>query len=434
MAEVQQESVAPEDLLSAALTSAASSTVETEYGVVPLKDAIESGDLGIWGQAATKLRLLSDDISTLLREDSRFPGEDVFQLRLDGGAMGLYPNFASQPLLLKAIETGSGDEAIQWLLRVLASKSAGGKVVEALWGVQVNEEIQFSDTLRLVPVSALPDSPQKMLLLGHRRGRSEDLFISPLGLELPRSVLIADMTISNAVFSPNEHEANQATESAHRERINELLQDVTRVLSMVGPRVTLSAVIWVEFDDPDLRFLTTNFAPRRARYLDVMPLRTLTYPPLDADEALQLVRTFLALPEALKKKLRVALQRLNTAQRRVSVGDKSVDLCIALESLLGGTDKNEVTHKVTTRAARLLGGTVEERVRNRDIVSLTYRFRSSMVHEGAEPTGEKPIAGVNRPVAVIVEEAVGICVQVIKKIMLSGSIPDWKQFDVQPGI
>ena len=433
MADVQQESALVVDRLSAALTDAANSTVDTSYGEIPLKDAIESGDLDIWAHAVTKLDEQKRLIGPLLKEDHRFPGDTVLQLRVDAGTIGLYPNFAAHPLILQTMALGSADEAIQWLERVLAAKTATGKVIEALWGVQVDQVIEFSETLRLVPTTSLPDGPRKMLLLGHRRGRSEDLFLSPLGMELPRSVLVADMTVNDVIFSPDEPQHQRAVDNTVRQGINELLQDVTSVLSMVGPRIAISAAIWFEFDDPDLRFLSTYFSGRHARYVDVIPLRPMTFPVLDPDEAVDLVRRFLALPNALKKKIRVALNRLNTAQRRFSIGDKSIDICIALESLLGGTDKNEVTHKVTTRAARLLGGTIESRLRNRDIVNLTYRFRSSMVHEGTEPTGDKPVSGVNTPVAMIVEEAVGVCVRVIKTIMHSGSIPDWKEFDVQAG-
>jgi hypothetical protein len=190
-------------------------------------------------------------------------------------------------------------------------------------------------------------------------------------------------------------------------------------------------LIWFEFHDPDLQYMASMMAGRQMRRIEIMPSKTTEYPLLAAKEAQELVPFFLNLDVKLKDKIRVALHRLNIAQRRGSLGDRAVDRCIALESLLGGSDNQEVTHKVTTRAARQLGGNDQDRVRKRDVVSLTYGFRSAMVHEGSEPKGMKKVAGEDRPVAEIIEAAAAICVDVIKLIMHKGKIPDWKLFDVQ---
>ncbi|WP_208449196.1 HEPN domain-containing protein [Burkholderia ambifaria] len=136
------------------------------------------------------------------------------------------------------------------------------------------------------------------------------------------------------------------------------------------------------------------------------------------------------IPEKVRKNLRVALNRLNLAQRRFKLGDKAIDLAIVLESLLGGNETNEVTHKVTTRAARLLGGPNEERLYNRDIVNATYGYRSKMVHSGAQPEGTKQIAGNAMQASEILSAAVNVCVAVIKRIIRLPDIPDWKTFDI----
>jgi hypothetical protein len=98
-------------------------------------------------------------------------------------------------------------------------------------------------------------------------------------------------------------------------------------------------LIWFEFHDPDLQYMASMMAGRQMRRIEIMPSKTTEYPLLAAKEAQELVPFFLNLDVKLKDKIRVALHRLNIAQRRGSLGDRAVDRCIALESLLGGSDK-----------------------------------------------------------------------------------------------
>src|SRR5262249_7711784 len=139
-------------------------------------------------------------------------------------------------------------------------------------------------------------------------------------------------------------------------QIDRLLADVTLVLTLVGPRVAISSFIWFEFDDPDLQQLAPLADMYRGRRLEILPSTSADYPALDASEAQALIQGFLALNEDTQQKLRMALQRLNLAQRRRGIGDRAVEVCIALEILLGDEGGSDVNHKVTIRSALLVGG------------------------------------------------------------------------------
>jgi len=155
-----------------------------------------------------------------------------------------------------------------------------------------------------------------------------------------------------------------------------------------------------------------------------------SYKEFDAAEAGKLVSEFIKLDDKTKSKIRVALDRLNLALRRSYLGDTAIDICIALESIVGGNETNEVTHKVTTRTVKLLGGNMASRMTNRDIVKAAYNYRSGMVHNGQEPKGEKSVNGVKTSADNILAKAIVICADVIKIILRDGKIPEWQNFDI----
>ncbi|WP_059763593.1 hypothetical protein [Burkholderia ubonensis] len=108
--------------------------------------------------------------------------------------------------------------------------------------------------------------------------------------------------------------------------------------------------------DQNLQFALERIATlKMIRAVEILPARQMAYK-IDSDAALKLVKNFFALDEHSKKRVRLALKRLNASQRRQSVGDMALELAIAFESLLGDGVPTEMTNKIATRSARLLGG------------------------------------------------------------------------------
>ena len=156
------------------------------------------------------------------------------------------------------------------------------------------------------------------------------------------------------------------------------------------------------------------------------------YPMLDPTETQQIVQAYLALHGDTRSKVRVALQRLSQALRRDNVGDRAVELSIALEALFGDKhSKTEMTHKITVRAVRLMGGADEVRKKNAAIIKKAYDIRGDLVHTGHVNTAKtRDICGVSMSVSDIIDQAVLICVDLIKIIIRRGTIPDWSIFDI----
>jgi hypothetical protein len=165
------------------------------------------------------------------------------------------------------------------------------------------------------------------------------------------------------------------------------MADVVLALTLVGPRVPIQAAEWFAFDDPDLE--EANLLGSRSQSsIEILPSTPGAYPTLDAEEAPPIVQAYLSLTGTVKDRVRVALQRLNQAQRRRNLGDRAVELSTALETLMGDNATTEMTHKIRTRAVRLIGGLEAKRKSNAAILNKAYNIRSSLVHTGKVDTGK----------------------------------------------
>lgn len=214
--------------------------------------------------------------------------------------------------------------------------------------------------------------------------------------------------------------------------LKEEFDDIAMVMTLTESHPVISAAIWIDYEDPDLKYYGQFLGSWSSRYLDVLPFSGQSHKLLDPVDVKTNVSNFLNLEADVKPKIRVALERFNLALKRKKMGDAAIDLCIALESMVGGNETNEVTHKVTTRITRFLGGDVDQRARTRDIVKATYNFRSTMVHNGQEPQKLRLVSGSKMNPREILAEATVICVKVLKSILSEGRIPDWQEFDIQP--
>jgi hypothetical protein len=383
-------------------------------------------DWSVSSRAGVALHEMGAALTGLLQTDKRFPGEEIKMIRDEHGMGGFYPAFAGTALARRAVQTGDPTEAIAWLERVLKTSKASGHSITALWGVPVERRGQLVEGVEILPINDLPDSTQKRRLMSGIHGL-DSMIASWLNHEPPSSALVMRLQVDPVICAPdyNLAEGNKDFLAAGK-----LIDEITLCLTVVGPRVPLQAAHWFTFDDPDIESANLMSGSRSHRMVEILPGTYRQYPPLDIDDAAALVRGYLGLHDETRNKIRVALQRLNQAQRRHNLGDCAVELAIALEALTGDSDNSEMTHKVTVRSVRLLGGEAEQREKNRQIIQETYGIRSTLVHTGEVRHKNRNIGGVQVPPQQIVDQATLICVDLIKHFIHRGSIPRWPEFDV----
>jgi len=343
-------------------------------------------------------------------------------IRNDSGATGFYPNFIGIPLIRRALKTGSPEEAIRWLEKVLATSSATGKVVAVLWGAPVVSAIQLTAEVAIVPLAELPESAQKQWIVDHSSLGTGSPATSMLEFSPPQSALLVSRRIEPLTYDPTEQP--ELKDDRVFLQTDEFLREVTLALTVVGLRVPILAAQWFTFNDPD--FETAGLgAFTRSHLLEILPNRPSDYPVLDPTEARNIVEAYLALTKPTRNTVRLALERLNQAQRRHRIGDRAVDLSIAFETLLLRRRSSDRVENITKRLEHFLDGSRAIRKKNSDVINATYGIRSDLVHAGQDAVGHRWIDGHRMSVLDIIEHATAMCAELVRTVMRRGSLPKW---------
>jgi hypothetical protein len=103
----------------------------------------------------------------------------------------------------------------------------------------------------------------------------------------------------------------------------------------------------------------------------------------DIERAKGIFEKFNQLPDKLKARFRISIDRLNGFNSFSPDVDKAIDLRIALESIfLDDNNKTELQYRLRLRAARFLGESVEDRVKLFNLFKEAYDSTSAAVHNG----------------------------------------------------
>lgn len=395
-----------------------------------LLDALNPSAVPLQSEASNFLYRQEEELRDLIVKDSRFPGDAAKLVWTDNGGSGFYPRFVAGPMIRRLLRSGSPDDAIRWLEKVLSTDAADGLSITALWGGPVERPIHLTADVRLVPIDDVPDSPHRRLLTDIRVRDSH--LLTAFHFQRPSSALILDRRIDPFLRGAAETSGldNQFIET--REEIAEIVL----ALTIIGPRMVIEAPHWFTFNDPDLEDARFGIY-RGGRLQEVLPrnpenLGTL---PLDLTETPRVVQRYLALAGPTRRQVRIAIQRLRQSLFRHSMGDRAIELAIALEALMGDGQKTEMTHKIAVRSARLLGGSNEVRAMNFGIVKKAYDIRSKVVHgQQVDPSATETLLGRSVPVESVLDKTSILCAGLIQRVVQLGSIPKWQEFDIAEDI
>lgn len=128
------------------------------------------------------------------------------------------------------------------------------------------------------------------------------------------------------------------------------------------------------------------------------------------------LRNFKANP----KSLYLAIDRLNRARASHNAIDRAIELGMAMEAILmhgDATGNQEISNKLSNRAAWLLGATIEKRREVRAAATRLYSARSEAVHTGdlkAETLKKYDEASAG-----------DLVTKIVLKVMSVGAYPDW---------
>jgi hypothetical protein len=152
--------------------------------------------------------------------------------------------------------------------------------------------------------------------------------------------------------------------------------------------------------------------------------RTREWPSAACEKTRPLITAFRKLDPARKARLRLAMQRLNSAMRRLSPVNVAIDLGIVLETLFlqdTSDQRAELTFRLQVRSARYLVIDPQECRRVYTLVHDLYELRSVAVHTGRVPEKTRKF-----PVQDVLDQGFGIAADTLRRL-IAAEDPDWAQ-------
>ena len=338
----------------------------------------------------------------ILREDP--------ELKIFDGAMQVLPNQASRVdycwlgrwLLRRGSEVGV-EQAVADLKRYIETSAIPYLLTFALSGIEVGEPCNLGRGVSLLPWEQVPESVQKQSI--------HEKFLMTADFRWPTAAMVREETLAKI------HIHGAEVEKYMIPLDDTDLRDATLCISLCGPTAPFILASWLA-PPPWAPVMTGGYSmpfpegkPRHGKW-----------PQLYSSEASQLFQTFAALPDARKDLLRLVMQRLNSAMRRLSNVDSAIDLGIALESLfLDDMDeaRGEMTFRLRFRASRFMGKSRTERLHLYKLVGDLYSARSSAIHSGRVSSTMQ-----GRPTDKILEEGYRLTADTVKRCIINGQ-PDW---------
>jgi hypothetical protein len=356
-----------------------------------------------------------------------------------GSKQTLGTEVVAAAMVIRVQRHGSVQAAVEWLRKILTTQVAHGISVMALWGVSgVEEEVNLGHSVRIMPFAAVPDSPSKRFF--QAAGEPDILRMARTSSAHwgdPPAALVHAENVTPFITTRAESDSLTAPISFE---VPEHLDNVRRMLTVVGPSVPIQAGSWFQFVDPDIQDAVGG-AGMSGAHIEVQPTSFKPLGEFNATTARDVLSAYFGLEARLRKRVKNAVERLNIAMRRSAPGDQSLDACMALESILADAP-GENTFKVSLRAARLAATDFQARYRIRGIIGATYALRSRVVHTGEgdhivdvrvphadEATGSRK---EKRPAADVTREAMVITAEVIRRYLDIGHEPDWYALELAP--
>jgi hypothetical protein len=266
-------------------------------------------------------------------------------------------------LMARAAKT-SPEEAVAWLPRALSETHADIRLYAEILGAQIDFSTAFSNGIEVSDWPQVPGNSFTELMRQHSHLR----FVASV------EPSVVAWTTYGAV-STDGLPAPQAL-SGFIDRVRQIVLPLT--ITDVAACPTIGRT-WGEFVDPDIHDLGAARTWPHQTEDGAAPV----WPVAIRSEAQKIVEKYLALPKKTLGPLHLALDRLNLARRRASPGNKAIELAIALEALVGTRENDSLTHKVSTRAAVIMGGDLAGRMMRRRLIKGLYTARSSVVHGGS---------------------------------------------------
>lgn len=330
-----------------------------------------------------------------------------------GGGVSVGLPTIGRLLLARAIVTQDVSGTVSKFTKAVSENATDAIAVMGVSGIKADTPIQLGPDIRLIEMTDLPPSMQRGLALGQDRysfGRPR--FAIPYAL-------VTCFKFGPVFYTP---ETPQPPEdmAAHvpAEAAQALLTEAFDLLGVldVYPHYQMS---WVQSDNWFLSAGMSNgwqFSESGEHWGSDTSIQK--------NDAEALAALYFALDLHKRTRvLRIPLDRLGRAARERDFADRTIDLGIALESLLlNDNDHSELSFRLSLRGAWLIGNDHAQRLEMQKALKRLYDLRSRAVHSGTIERSAKTGATIAR--------AAEICQALIRKAIELKCDIDWQSLVV----
>lgn len=314
------------------------------------------------------------------------------------------------------------EQALKSLNDYIKSSYAPALAVLAVSGIIPREKIQISDDIELIPFDSLPPSHIKEEL--YPKILQQGLyFISPSvnSYNPPKAALVKRIKLSPKSYKKDKDH------TLPREDLSDLF-NACLFLTLFSDSTPVPYTSWIELEEqvPCKEILDNEVS--FPSYID-LSREDREIIPYHWDKLKPLYEMFMTLSQKDKDHLKIPIQRLNQARRRLSCVDKAIDQGIAMEALFlnDKSGSEQISFLLRLRASLWLGSDIEEREKLLHFFSAAYTCRSKAVHNGKLAQEIRVSHRGNIHINDLLQESDQLCVDAIKKIINYGGFPDWNK-------
>ncbi len=289
----------------------------------------------------------------------------------------------------------------------------------ALAGVTVDQPIQLTETVRVLPWSQVPASNVKNRFSSDVSSRfaSLDEFI------VMRSQVSCAIEMDTGgqveIDGPLSLRQLNNHETAKFLAQQQLVGDILHCIFLIVKKPIEIIEYWEGALDPAARRLYGGALSYNNYIFDPDSL-FMSEANIDKEALEHIWATHLHAAADLQSILRLSIDRLSQAQRRAMIVDRAIELGIALEMLLlHALGNGELSYRMSIRGSLLVGGTKDERIKNFELLKKVYNLRSAAVHNGRFEQKDEPTAEST------VKAGVSLGITIATKLLSISKFPNW---------
>jgi hypothetical protein len=287
-----------------------------------------------------------------------------------GGAQAGVEELATW-LLGRAADHGI-DQALHELARYVTSTGFEITFVTGVLAAAVDEPIQLAPMVGLIPLTR--EDLSWNFQEAYYRGTPLDRMRAALATKAfhPKVYMgVGDGQMPAEVLNMRQHAFGT-------------LEAIRLLLGLVKPSPSVALINTALLPD-DLPIRQSFSATTFMQPLSLIHFDDYKFTSEDGARCQHIVELYNRIPEVLRTRLLISINRLHSGMARYGTVDGAIDLGIALESLFLPDASSELTYRLKIRGGRLLGSEPQERLRIGRELEKIYHVRSTAVHSGTLP-------------------------------------------------